>query len=88
MPDDRATELSASQNVVTRRFLMRSMFLFPVCLLVLAIPAAAARRVARPAGPPHAAARSVPVYRIYPLKNGECVIAGNHAFRDGDPKER
>jgi glyoxylase-like metal-dependent hydrolase (beta-lactamase superfamily II) len=27
-------------------------------------------------------------YRIYPLKNGECVIAGNHAFRGGDPTER
>lgn len=27
-------------------------------------------------------------YRIYPLRNGRCVIAGNHAFRGGDPSER
>ncbi len=27
-------------------------------------------------------------YRIRALKNGECVIAGHHAFRGGDPDER
>ena len=28
-----------------------------------------------------------PVYRIYPLRNGICRIAGNHAFQGGDPAE-
>ncbi|UCD51728.1 MAG: N-acyl homoserine lactonase family protein [Phycisphaerales bacterium] len=28
-----------------------------------------------------------PTYRIYPLRNGVCQIAGNHAFYGGDPSE-
>lgn len=29
----------------------------------------------------------VPAYRIYPLRNGVCAIAGHHAFDGGDPAE-
>jgi len=28
-----------------------------------------------------------PIYRIYPLRNGRCVINGRDAFENGDPKE-
>ncbi len=38
--------------------------------------------------PTDAARRDVPLYRIYPLTNGECVIAGSDAFHGGDPDER
>jgi len=35
------------------------------------------------------ATASTPEYRIYPLRNGTCQIAGNHAFHGGsDPKSR
>ncbi|NLE59192.1 MAG: hypothetical protein GX616_12585, partial [Planctomycetes bacterium] len=29
--------------------------------------------------------KGVPKYRIYPLRNGRCEIAGNDAFEGGDP---
>lgn len=31
--------------------------------------------------------RSVPTYRIYPLRNGICKIAGNHAFHGGNSEQ-
>ena len=31
--------------------------------------------------------KKVPTYRIYPLRNGICKIAGNHAFHNGNPDE-
>jgi N-acyl homoserine lactone hydrolase len=31
--------------------------------------------------------KNVPTYRIYPLRNGVCKIAGNHAFYNGNPDE-
>jgi glyoxylase-like metal-dependent hydrolase (beta-lactamase superfamily II) len=34
--------------------------------------------------PPH---RGAPVYRVYPLPNGTCKIAGNHAFYGGNNTE-
>jgi len=34
-----------------------------------------------------AAESAAPVYRIYPLRNGTCQIAGNHAFYKGDNEE-
>ena len=33
------------------------------------------------------AADATPTYRIYPLRNGSCEIAGNHAFHGGDNAE-
>jgi len=30
----------------------------------------------------------MPDYKIHPLKNGRCVIAGHHAFYKGNPRER
>lgn len=33
------------------------------------------------------AGRVTPTYRIYPLRNGVCKIAGNHAFHGGDSAE-
>jgi glyoxylase-like metal-dependent hydrolase (beta-lactamase superfamily II) len=33
------------------------------------------------------AAAGRPTYRIYPLRNGVCQIAGHHAFYEGDPSE-
>jgi len=34
-----------------------------------------------------AADRPAPMYRIYPLRNGACKIAGNHAFHGGNREE-
>lgn len=36
---------------------------------------------------PGSRATRLPVYRIYPLRNGVCAIAGHHAFDGGDPAE-
>jgi glyoxylase-like metal-dependent hydrolase (beta-lactamase superfamily II) len=36
---------------------------------------------------PSSSNRSVPAYRIYPLRNGVCKIAGNHAFYGGNSDE-
>ncbi len=30
----------------------------------------------------------MPEYKIHPLRNGRCVIAGHHAFSQGNPEER
>ncbi|UCG57017.1 MAG: N-acyl homoserine lactonase family protein [Phycisphaerales bacterium] len=55
-----------------------------ICLLIVLI--ATAEPQAAPAGdtsPPD----GPPTYRIYPLQNGTCKIAGNHAFHGGDNAE-
>jgi glyoxylase-like metal-dependent hydrolase (beta-lactamase superfamily II) len=49
-----------------------------VLILVTAAPGGPAGR------PPD---RRAPVYRIYPLRNGVCKIAGNHAFHGGNNAE-
>ncbi|MHC4461359.1 MAG: N-acyl homoserine lactonase family protein [Planctomycetota bacterium] len=46
--------------------------------------------LAEPTAPPTSQAskqRQSPTYRIYPLRNGICKIAGNHAFHEGDNTE-
>lgn len=47
------------------------------------LPAASAAPAARPAE----RKSDAPVYRIYPLRNGVCKIAGDHAFYGGDNAE-
>ncbi len=49
------------------------------CLGLMSL-AAVPLGAAEPSGSP-------PQYRIYPLRNGVCKVAGHHAFFGGDPKE-
>jgi glyoxylase-like metal-dependent hydrolase (beta-lactamase superfamily II) len=37
--------------------------------------------------PPRSTTTSSPAYRIYPLRNGQCQIAGHHAFHGGNTNE-
>lgn len=64
-----------------------SLVVIPAVLAVLAVTAATVRPsvAASAEGPADGpAAGTTPVYRIYPLRNGTCQIAGNHAFHGGD----
>ncbi len=54
----------------------------PAFLLVVTAAA-----LAWPSVPTRAAEQAIPTYRIYPLRNGVCKIAGNHAFHGGNNAE-
>jgi hypothetical protein len=41
----------------------------------------------RPENQPARRGEKAPVYRVYPLRNGVCQIAGQHAFHEGNPDE-
>ena len=49
--------------------------LIALLAVLIALPAGAAREI------------KVPMYRIYPLRNGVCKLAGNHAFYGGNNAE-
>ncbi len=57
------------------------LFLLLTASLATALNPAAASSAGQPAG------GNAPVYRIYPLRNGGCKIAGNHAFHGGNNAE-
>jgi N-acyl homoserine lactone hydrolase len=57
-------------------------------LVLTVVLVASAEQTTRPDGQTQGTRAGAPVYRIYPLTNGECVIAGDNAFAGGDPKER
>jgi glyoxylase-like metal-dependent hydrolase (beta-lactamase superfamily II) len=44
-------------------------------------------RVREPTSRAQSATDRAPVYRIYPLRNGICGVAGDHAFVGGDPEK-
>jgi glyoxylase-like metal-dependent hydrolase (beta-lactamase superfamily II) len=54
-------------------------------LTMLSLTLVAAERKQAPS--PADSSTSVPTYRIYPLRNGVCKIAGNHAFYNGNEDE-
>lgn len=66
---------------------MRSMPTACALATTVVMVAAAERTAAAPVTTTTPCAKT-PRYRVYPLPNGECVIAGNDAFAGGDPKER
>ncbi len=61
------------------------LLVFAAVLFGLRVPLRAAEPAAGPSA--QAPGQTAPVYRIYPLRNGVCKLAGNHAFHGGNNAE-